>query len=274
MSERDHDVHAMVGAYVADALDDDDRAMFEEHLGGCESCRRESAEFAETLGELAWLAETAPPPALRSSILAEITTVRPLPPEQPVEEPTESTVPRPWPAKVPPVAPDGDPARFGDGPTDELTARRQRRLRRAMIGLVAAALVLVVGLGGWVVTLVNDQRNQQVAGQQINDLLTAPDAKIYATQLDGANVSYVVSKERNQAVFLGDDVQSPGDDKVYQLWTIEGDDPTSQGLVSGGGAVTHWFGAPVDDAQVMAVTVEPTGGSPAPTTTPLAVVEL
>ena len=143
-----------------------------------------------------------------------------------------------------------------------------------MIGLVAAALVLVVGLGGWVVTLVNDQRNQQVAEQQITDLLTAPDAKIYATQLDGANVSYVVSKERNQAVFLGDDLQSPGDGKVYQLWTIAGEDPTSQGLVSGSGAVTHWFDAPVDDAQVMAVTVEPRGGSPSPTTTPLAVVEL
>ena len=143
-----------------------------------------------------------------------------------------------------------------------------------MIGLVAAALVLVVGLGGWVVTLVNDQRDQQVAEQQITDLLTAPDAKIYATQLDGANVSYVISEERNQAVFLGDDLQSPGSDKVYQLWTIQGQDPTSQGLVTGSGSVTHWFDAPVDGAQVMAVTVEPAGGSPSPTTTPLAVVEL
>ncbi len=274
MSERDHDLHAMVGAYVADALDDDDREMFEEHLSGCESCRRESAEFAETLGELTWLAETPPPPALRSSILAEIATVRPLPPEHPVEEPMETTVPRPWPAKVPSVAPDGDPTHYTSGPTDELAARRQRRLRRAMIGLVAAALVLVVGLGGWVVTLVNDQRDQQVAEQQITDLLTAPDAKIYATQLDGANVSYVISEERNQAVFLGDDLQSPGSDKVYQLWTIQGQDPTSQGLVTGSGSVTHWFDAPVDGAQVMAVTVEPAGGSPSPTTTPLAVVEL
>ena len=114
MSERDHDLHAMVGAYVADALDDDDREMFEEHLSGCESCRRESAEFAETLGELTWLAETPPPPALRSSILAEIATVRPLPPEHPVEEPTETTgaatvaPPRrhPWPRTViPPTTP-------------------------------------------------------------------------------------------------------------------------------------------------------------------------
>jgi hypothetical protein len=273
MSERDHDLHAMVGAYVADALDDDDRAMFEEHLSGCESCRRESAEFAETLGELTWLTETPPPPALRSSILGEIATVRPLPPEHPVEKPTENTVPRPWPAEVPEV-PDGDLAHYTSGSTDELTARRQRRLRRAMIGLVAAALVLVVGLGGWVVTLVNDQRNQQVAEQQITDLLTAPDAKLYATQLDGANVSYVISKERNQAVFLGDNLQSPGSDKVYQLWTIQGQDPTSQGLVTGSGSVTHWFDAPVDEAQVMAVTVEPAGGSPTPTTTPLAVVEL
>ena len=75
-------------------------------------------------------------------------------------------------------------------------------------------------------------------------------------------MSYVISEERNQAVFLGDDLQSPGSDKVYQLWTIQGQDPTSQGLVTGSGSVTHWFDAPVDGAQVMAVTVEPAGGSP------------
>lgn len=275
MSERDHDLHAMVGAYVADALDDDDRAMFEEHLSGCESCWRESTEFAETLGELTWLAESAPPPVLRSSILAEIRTVRPLPPE-PVPDRAEDselaqlTVPR----AGPPVGAEWVVDRPESPAADELAARRQRRTRRVLTGLAAAALVLVVALGGWVVTLVNDQRAQQVAAQQITDLLAAPDAKIYAAQLDGANVSYVVSQDRNQAVFVSDDLESPGDGKVYQLWTIQGDDPTSQGLVAGSGAVTHWFDAPVSGAQLMAVTIEPVDGSAAPTTTPLAVVEL
>lgn len=290
MSEHTLDPHAMIGAYVADALDDDERATFEEHLRECESCTQEVGEFHETLGELTWLVETPPPPALRASVLAEIATVRPLPPEEPV---AEQTVPRPWPATAEPPASVDDAAvvdwsvddgaavgrgsavarRSGTGVPDELAARRQRRVRRALIGLVAAALVAVVGLGGWVSSLVGEQRQQQVVAQQISQLLTAPDAKIYTTTLAGAPVSYVVSKERNQAVFVGDGVQSPGEGKTFQLWTIEGEQPTSQGLMAGGSGA-HWFTGSVDEAQVMAVTIEPEGGSPAPTTDPLAVVEL
>lgn len=286
MAEQDHDLHAMVGAYVADALDDDDRELFVQHLRGCESCRRESAEFAETLGELSWLAETPPPPSLRASVLAEIATVRPLPPEEPeqgpAEEPdhpepvrtppTETTVPRPWPAEAPPVAPSEDPAHYGE--TDELSIRRNRRLRRALVGLVAAALVLVVGLGGWVVTLRNTQQNQLVADQQVSQLLTAPDATVYATQLNGAPVSFVVSKQRNQALFVGDDVPAPGDNKVYQLWMI-GDQITPNALIEQGGDVTQWFEAgPLGGAKQLAVTIEPAGGAMKPSLPPVAGVEL
>ena len=89
-----------------------------------------------------------------------------------------------------------------------------------LTGLVAAALVLVVGLGGWVSVLRGNQQNQQVATQQVNELLTAPDAKVYATTMNGAPVSFVVSKARDQALFLGDDIPSPGDGKAYQLWMI------------------------------------------------------
>jgi anti-sigma-K factor RskA len=280
-----HDPHGAVGAYVADALDDDERTVFEQHLEGCENCRREVAEFTETAAELTWLSEATPPPSLRTSVLWQIATVRPLPPEQPLLTPGSPVSPGWWaatgassagtPRGSVPGLPASDPeVTVERRQVDELAARRQRRTRRVLTGLVAAALVLVVGLGGWVAALRGNQQNQQVATQQVNELLTAPDAKLYTTQLDGANVSYVVSKERNQAVFLGDNLQPPGDDKVYQVWTIQGKQPTSQGLVEGTGAVTHWFDAPVDGAQVMAVTIEPAGGSPAPTTTPLAAVEL
>ena len=267
------DAHTAVGAYVADALDDDERAVFELHLRGCESCRQEVAELTETAAELTFLTEAPPPAALRSSILAQIATVRPLPPEEPA--PSGTPVPRLPPGEV---AAEAEEAGAGEAgrpePTDELAARRQLRIRRVLTGLVAAALMAVVALGGWVSILVADQRAQQLAAQQVSELLTAPDARVYATELNGANVSYVVSRERNRALFLGRDVQGPGADKVYQLWTIRGGDATSQGLVAGGGSVTHWFDGPLDGAQAMAVTVEPAGGSADPSSTPLAVVQL
>jgi anti-sigma factor RsiW len=282
------DPHGAVGAYVADALDDDERTVFEQHLEGCENCRREVAEFTETAAELTWLSEATPPPSLRTSVLWQIATVRPLPPEQTAETPAspvstgrwttpDATASRsPGSRQVTAGLPAPDPEVTVDRrQLDELAVRRQRRTRRVLTGLVAAALVLVVGLGGWVSVLRGNQQNQQVATQQVNELLTAPDAKVYATTMNGAPVSFVVSKERNQALFLGDDVPPPVDGKVYQLWMIGSSVITPNALVDRGGDVAQWMkDGPLGDAQQLAVTLEPAGGSPQPTTDPIAGVEL
>ena len=83
------DVHKLTGAYAVDALDDLERARFEKHLAECEDCRAEVAELRETAALLAEATATPPPAALRESVLAGISQVRPLPPEVP-----ES--PAPW----------------------------------------------------------------------------------------------------------------------------------------------------------------------------------
>ena len=157
---------------------------------------------------------------------------------------------------------------------DELAARRQRRTRRILTGLVAAALVLVVALGGWVSVLRSEQQKQQVATQRVNDLLTAPDARVYATTLNGSSVSFVVSKARDQAVFLGDDLPSPGAGKAYQLWMI-GTAITPNAVIDRGGDVTQWLeDGPLEGAKQLAVTIEPASGSTTPTLPPVAGVEL
>ena len=38
---RDDDVHALSGAYTVDAVDDIERARFEQHLRSCPDCRME-----------------------------------------------------------------------------------------------------------------------------------------------------------------------------------------------------------------------------------------
>ena len=279
------DPHGAVGAYVADALDDDERTVFEQHLAGCESCRREVAEFTETAAELTWLSEATPPPSLRTSVLWQIATVRPLPPEQPLDAPGSPASPGWWASTEAAVTPrssaSGPPALDPEVTVDrrqlqldELAVRRQRRTRRILTGLVAAALVLVVGLGGWVSVLRGNQQNQQVATQQVNELLTAPDAKVYATTMNGAPVSFVVSKARDQALFLGDDIPSPGEGKAYQLWMI-GTEITPNALVAQGGDVTQWMeDGPLGEAQQLAVTIEPAEGSTTPTMPIVAGVEL
>ncbi|MBO9520050.1 MAG: anti-sigma factor [Nocardioidaceae bacterium] len=86
----DHEIHALSGAYAVDALDDEERARFAEHLAACPSCQREVAELREAAARLPQ--PVAPPAALRDRVLAEIGTVRPLPPPTPETR----TRPRRW----------------------------------------------------------------------------------------------------------------------------------------------------------------------------------
>ncbi len=217
------EIHGAVGSYVVNALDPDELDEFEAHLAVCPTCSREVVEFGETAAELSLLASaTPPPPALRSSILAAISEVRPLPPEPPAEtaaaEPSPHvTVPAPEPRR----------------PVDELALRRQQRRTRVLSVLVAAVVAAALALGGVVYRLVN-ARQAQVAQQAAEtELLTAPDVKTYsATMKDGGQISFVVSKSLNRAMFIGKDLPAVGADRTYQLWTLEGQRAIPDNLVA------------------------------------------
>ena len=83
------DIHALSGAYAMDALDDLERAQFKRHLAQCPECAAEVESLREATAMLAETTAVAPPPELRARLLAEIKTVRPLPPlttSQPIAE--------------------------------------------------------------------------------------------------------------------------------------------------------------------------------------------
>src|SRR5262245_64332513 len=64
------ELHDLTPAYALDALDEDERRAYEEHLAGCERGRRDLAELGETVGALGLATEgPAPPEALRDRIL-------------------------------------------------------------------------------------------------------------------------------------------------------------------------------------------------------------
>ena len=71
------DIHELSAAYALDALDADERRAFEEHLGECERCRADVAEFWGTTALLAYGAPAAAPPAgLRDRVLDQMRTER------------------------------------------------------------------------------------------------------------------------------------------------------------------------------------------------------
>ena len=265
------EIHGAVGAYVVNALDPDEREEFEAHLAVCPTCSREVVEFGETAAELSLLASEPPPPAaLRGSILSAIAEVRPLPPEPPAEvAPTEPLAPGA------PAAP-AEPGR----PPDELALRRQRRRTRILSVLVAAVLAAAVALGGVVYSLVQTRQAQvaQQAAQQAaeTELLTAPDVQTYSASMkDGGQISFVVSRSLDRAMFIGKDLPTVGADRTYQLWTLEGESAVPDNLVAGGGDRQEFFRETLSGVTGLAVSVEAAGGAQQPTPSAIqAVTEL
>jgi hypothetical protein len=257
------EIHGAVGSYVVNALDPDELEEFEAHLAACPTCSREVQEFAETAAELSLLASAPPPPpVLRSSILAAVSEVRPLPPEPPAETVAAESVPREVVA-----------APTAGRPIDELALRRQRRRTRILSVLVAAVVAAALALGGVVYGLVN-ARQAQVAQQAAEtELLTAPDVKTYsATMKDGGQISFVVSKSLDRAMFIGRDLPTVGADRTYQLWTLEGQRPIADNVVPGGGDRKEFFRETLDGVTGLAVSVETAGGAQQPTPSTIQVV--
>jgi hypothetical protein len=264
------DVHAAAGSYAVDALSPGERLEFEAHLVGCAGCQQEVAEFAETLAELSPLSAATPPASLRASVLAavsggqvsgrrlaatnghanghasnggseaaprralpaQVTELRPLGPDEvaPLEEHPSVLPEQPWLDVAAALSDDG-----GGG-------RRERRRDWLLGAVVAAALVVALVLSGWVYVSWEQSQRRVVQQQRETALLTAPDARVYSPtgSAEGIRVSLVVSRERDEALFLGDDLRDPGRDRVYQLWTIKGGRPVSAGLVREGGDVRQW----------------------------------
>jgi anti-sigma-K factor RskA len=223
------DVHALVGLYVVDALDDDERGAFEEHLAGCAACSAEVVEFRSTTSRLSELMAENPPPALRSAIMDRVGGVRQASPVESLAEARRRRTPVRW------VAP----------------------------ALAAAAAVIAVALGiGWSATHRTLDREQSVTA-----VLTAPDAA--SVPLSGApgTMRVVYSPSRGESVVVADGLADLPADETYQLWFIDADgNPSSAGIfrTDDGRATKVVTGTPADAAAV-GVTKEPAGGSKTPT---------
>ena len=65
-----NDPHDLLAAYALDALDDDERERFEQHLADCEDCTEQLAMLREPVAALAYAAEgPVPPKDLRDRII-------------------------------------------------------------------------------------------------------------------------------------------------------------------------------------------------------------
>jgi anti-sigma-K factor RskA len=234
----------LAGAWALDALDDDERAAFEDRLATHPDERADADALRETASRLA--AGTPPPPRLRSAVLAALATT---PQERPAAD-------RPAPV------------------VDLRTERARRRGPSRWSALVAAAGIVVgavgVGVGVGVANRSGDTvvSAQQVARQRITDLLATPGARVSTVAAtDGGTATLVQADGRIGVVTSG--LPEPGSGRDYQLWLADGDALTSAGMLhvtsAGGSAVV----VPAGAATGVGISVEPARGSKQPTTTPV-----
>ncbi|TNM68039.1 anti-sigma factor [Streptomyces sp. NP160] len=272
--------HDLTAAYAVDALTGDEVRQAEQHLAGCAACRAELADLREALADLT--APVEPPAAVRDRVLAALDDVDQLP-----AEPGAAAL-RAVPAAVAdgarsaPVAPAPVPVVGGD---DEVALRRARRRSRtgrwvpAVAAAAAAVLVAAAALGGWTALRWRDQAQQaQQAAAVVAQVAAAPDAVTVAASDGGdgwSSARVVASASLGEAVVVPSGVEPAPRGRTWQLWWVTGEQaPRSAGLLSGATGAPEVLEGAADGATAVAVTLEPAGGSSAPTTTPVAVYPL
>jgi anti-sigma-K factor RskA len=242
------DLHKLTGAYAMDALDELERARFEQHLAQCEDCRAEVAELRETAALLSETVAVTPPPSLRDSVLAGISQVRPLAPEV-----TTTATPQAAPARSEQSA-----GRRGWAPF-----------------LVAAALALFVGLGAMIVApwADDDEVPRLTAAEQV---LQAPDAEEVFLDLGEAGRATVTrSKSQDKAVITTEDMVAAPEGKDYELWFMSPEEEfVAAGLMPDAADQTVVLDGSAAEAIAVGITVEPDGGSKQPSSEPIALFDL
>ena len=246
------DIHALSGAYAIDALDDIERAQFERHLAECSECRAEVDSLREASGLLPETTTAEPPAALRDRILAEVATVRPLPPTVP---PTVTST-----VTAPPSAP-------GD-------SRGRRRWLAPLVA--AAAVVAALGAGATVWHPWTDETSQAPSVSAAERVRNAPDAVTVTRKVDHGQATITASRSLNQLVVSTEGLPPLPDGKVYEMWLNEPDRgmvPVRGGLMTSADSTVVLAGD-LSKAVGAGITVEPAGGSRVPTSEPVALFNL
>ncbi len=244
-----------VEAFSIGATDREESLAVKRLLDSQPELWHEAAEYAASATLLsAAVPRQAPPPALKERIMAAAQATRPA-------APTLRALPR---ASVP--------------------AAKANGTKGLLVWVSTAAAVVLLGLNVFWVVQFNQMREAERAAEAADAnfdmavaLLTDTSSKrIELMDEEGSMLAMVVwMPDHSEALMVTHALPALGGGQTYQLWVIGEKGPMSAGVfdTDGDGAHTMMFENPMDWESVGAVgiSVEPPGGSDAPTSTPLAV---
>jgi anti-sigma-K factor RskA len=282
----------MLAAQALGALDAAEARELEEHLLTCAECRAEAAEWNDTAAALAYTSPMVEPPAeLRSRILASARA-------EGAQGSVSQTIKGDG-AKV-----EGGAAQSHKDESKVVPlvrpARRARRSTASTITALAASLAFVALIISLVVlwnrynamrqevaqlstrlseaqTEMARERASLAREREVMELIAARDAQISmlsGTELaKSARAKFVFDRTSGRAMLMAYDLPPAPEGKAYQLWFIAEGKPPMPGRVFTTDATGHaemheQVPAEGRGATIFAVTLEPAGGTNAPTSKP------
>ena len=220
-------------AYALGALSEEERQEVEEYLGTHPELRAEVDDLRSVANLLALAPqEYEPSPKLRHDLLNRISS-------------SPGTTP----------AADPSPHRAGlwrvFGPS----------------GLAAAAVLALVTVGMFVWNAALQEENQTLQGELQGQQTYALEGTGAAQGVQGE----VVRLGDERAVLVAEELPSPPEGETYETWILREDVPEPAGLFEpdDAGVAAAPIEGSIEDADAVAVTVEPSRGSPSPTSDPL-----
>lgn len=250
----DDDLRALVALAAVDALEPDEEQALRDALADRPDLAAELEDLRVAAATMAEAVAETPPPSVRAGVLAAIAA----------EVEAGAGAPTALPAEPGPPGPPRQPSPPSPPTVVPLAPRRRRRLV-----LLAAAAAVVVASAAVATRVLDDSSADEIAA-----VLDDPDAVEVGLSGEIGELTVVYSGDDRRAVMQGDDIAGLDDDKVYELWTLPpGGDAIPVGTFRpDGDGVVEVLMDDVDldlDAS-LAITVEPSGGSDAPTSPPVA----
>lgn len=228
-------------------------------------------EFSDTAAALGLaLPPVAPRPDMKAQLMARIAVTPQLPSDAPVAAPVMDApaAAAPAPAPIAPASTSPAPA----GRAERAAQARWFQRPAAIITAAAAAVVLFaagVVAGGALGPAPADE-------QQLAAIVAAPDVSTTPAEVTGGGSTTLVSSASlGVSAMVFEQLPELSADEAYALWYIdETGTADAAGLFTADaeGTVVAVLEGAFEPGTVVGVTVEPAGGSPAPTTQPIVVI--
>jgi anti-sigma-K factor RskA len=277
----------LLGVWALDALDDADRAAVEDLIARDPDAAREARSLRETAAVLGAAVAVPAPEEVRAAVLEQVTRTSQEGgghADDPQEDPPRPHVAAAHTIGAAGTGPSAGPrsSRPADGRASTAPAGRPAagpagrpaRRRRGTWRSVAATLAVLVAVA--VPSTLAWRESQRAADAQaradrITELLAEHGARVAAAEVTtGGTAVAVVTADAALVTATG--ITEPGADRVYQLWVMRDGVPVpdATAMVSDGALEIATDAFRTGDA--LALTVEPAGGSDAPTTEPVVVL--